>query len=156
MEHMADDQLRIRLLAYRLWEAEDCPEGQAERHWNMACRLVAAERITDVPQDAQPRPTARSKKPVEPVADAADGEAASDTTAEPAAKKAPARRASTTKRRSTASSTDDKVTTSKAAAGKTATGARKTTATKKKTAAGKETTASRKNSDSSNDDKSDQ
>lgn len=55
---MADDQLRTRLLAYRIWEAEGCPEGQAERHWHLACRLVAAERITDVAPET-PAPRAR-------------------------------------------------------------------------------------------------
>ncbi|MCM2971756.1 DUF2934 domain-containing protein [Larsenimonas suaedae] len=46
-----DDQLRVRLLAYRLWEVEGRPDGQAERHWEMASRLVAAERVTDVPPE---------------------------------------------------------------------------------------------------------
>ena len=52
---MADDQLRIRLLAYRIWESEGCPDGQSERHWQMASRLVAAERITDLPKEVPQR-----------------------------------------------------------------------------------------------------
>lgn len=41
---MADDELRVRQLAYRIWEAEGRPEGQEQRHWEMALKIVAAER----------------------------------------------------------------------------------------------------------------
>lgn len=40
---MADDELRIRQLAYRIWESEGRPDGQEQRHWEMARKIVAAE-----------------------------------------------------------------------------------------------------------------
>ena len=36
-------QERIRERAYRLWEAEGCPEGRADVHWDQASELVAIE-----------------------------------------------------------------------------------------------------------------
>ncbi|MCG7600539.1 DUF2934 domain-containing protein [Halomonas sp. McH1-25] len=49
---MADDELRVRQLAYRIWESEGRPEGQEQRHWEMARKIVAAERESG--RDAQP------------------------------------------------------------------------------------------------------
>ncbi|GAA5174816.1 MULTISPECIES: DUF2934 domain-containing protein [Halomonadaceae] len=49
---MADDELRIRQLAYRIWESEGRPEGQEQRHWEMARKIVAAERESG--RDAHP------------------------------------------------------------------------------------------------------
>ncbi|MFD2189646.1 DUF2934 domain-containing protein [Pistricoccus aurantiacus] len=40
---MANDELRVRQLAYRIWESEGRPEGQQQRHWDMALKIVAAE-----------------------------------------------------------------------------------------------------------------
>ena len=40
---MADDELRVRQLAYRIWESEGRPDGQQRRHWDMALKIVAAE-----------------------------------------------------------------------------------------------------------------
>ncbi|HSP56738.1 MAG TPA: DUF2934 domain-containing protein [Halomonas sp.] len=60
---MADDEQRVRQLAYRIWESEGRPEGQAQRHWDMAWKIVAAERATghdadldtlDAPHDEAP------------------------------------------------------------------------------------------------------
>lgn len=155
---MADDQLRIRLLAYRIWEAEGCPDGEAERHWHMACRMVAAERITDVPQEAQPRPAPRSKKTAEPVATAANVQEAPEATDEAAPKKPAAKRTSTAKRRSSSAegkAGESKTTGAKTTASKSTT-TRKTTAAKKGSTAKSDTTTTRKRNSSSNDDKSDQ
>lgn len=41
----ADDDQRVRQLAYRIWESEGRPEGQQQRHWDMALKIVAAERV---------------------------------------------------------------------------------------------------------------
>lgn len=41
---MADDEQRVRQLAYRIWESEGRPDGQEQRHWDMAWKIVAAER----------------------------------------------------------------------------------------------------------------
>jgi Protein of unknown function (DUF2934) len=38
-----DRQRRISEIAHRIWESEGCPSGQAERHWQMAEKLVLAE-----------------------------------------------------------------------------------------------------------------
>lgn len=60
---MADDEQRVRQLAYRIWESEGRPDGQAQRHWDMAWKIVAAERAAgneaeldalDVPHDEAP------------------------------------------------------------------------------------------------------
>jgi hypothetical protein len=47
---------RIEQLAREIWEAEGRPDGQAERHWAMAERLVDAEVLAaqSVLQDAPP------------------------------------------------------------------------------------------------------
>ena len=39
---MANEE-RVRNLAYKIWESEGRPEGQQQRHWDMALRIVTAE-----------------------------------------------------------------------------------------------------------------
>ncbi|MGY6566883.1 MAG: DUF2934 domain-containing protein [Halomonadaceae bacterium] len=39
---MANEE-RVRNLAYEIWESEGRPEGQQQRHWDMALKIVAAE-----------------------------------------------------------------------------------------------------------------
>lgn len=34
---------RVREFAHQIWESEGRPEGQAGRHWEMACKLAATE-----------------------------------------------------------------------------------------------------------------
>ncbi|PZP61983.1 MAG: DUF2934 domain-containing protein [Pseudoxanthomonas spadix] len=34
---------RVAHMAHQIWEAEGRPDGRADRHWIMACRLVDAE-----------------------------------------------------------------------------------------------------------------
>jgi hypothetical protein len=41
-EQEAARRSRIERLAHQIWESEGRPEGQAERHWSMAERLVEA------------------------------------------------------------------------------------------------------------------
>jgi hypothetical protein len=38
------EEERIREFAYRIWQEEGFPDGQSERHWEMARQAVAAER----------------------------------------------------------------------------------------------------------------
>lgn len=83
-----DEELRIRQLAYRIWEAEGRPSGQHDLHWQMACKLVAAER-------GEPAQPARS--------DAAAGEESLDSVGKAAIEPAPA--AAKPKRASTKSAT---------------------------------------------------
>lgn len=33
---------RVREFAYQIWESEGKPQGQASRHWEMACKLADA------------------------------------------------------------------------------------------------------------------
>lgn len=35
----------VRQFAHQIWESEGRPEGQASRHWEMACKLAAEEDI---------------------------------------------------------------------------------------------------------------
>ncbi|EJM00122.1 hypothetical protein AB7M22_002069 [Pseudomonas sp. ADAK2 TE3594] len=42
---MSTDDKRIREFAYQIWESEGKPVGQEKRHWEMACKLVEAERL---------------------------------------------------------------------------------------------------------------
>lgn len=59
------DELRIRELAYQIWESEGRPDGQAARHWEMAC--VLAETDGDVPPKPAPRVRRVSKPKVVPL-----------------------------------------------------------------------------------------
>jgi hypothetical protein len=34
---------RVRAIAYKLWEEEGCPEGQADAHWYRAMEIAVAE-----------------------------------------------------------------------------------------------------------------
>lgn len=38
------DEERVRNLAHKIWESEGRPEGQQQRHWDMALKIVTAER----------------------------------------------------------------------------------------------------------------
>lgn len=40
---MNEQEQRIREFAYEIWQTEGCPDGQGERHWEMARKLVEAE-----------------------------------------------------------------------------------------------------------------
>ncbi len=71
-----NDQL-IREFAYQIWESEGQPEGQQERHWDMAHKLAQAQALA--PSNPEPRKTK---------AKAAAG-AAPKTTGKPAAAKKP-------------------------------------------------------------------
>jgi len=55
---MNSDEQRIRELAYQIWESEGKPEGQTDRHWEMACKLLESEQQGDL----QPAP-AKARKP---------------------------------------------------------------------------------------------
>jgi hypothetical protein len=34
---------RVREYAHQIWQSEGCPDGQAHRHWEMACELAASD-----------------------------------------------------------------------------------------------------------------
>lgn len=72
---MTIDEQRIRELAYQIWQSEGCPEGQQERHWQMACKLAEAESQAAAPQPHTRKPAAPRKSSAKPVK-AAGGAAA--------------------------------------------------------------------------------
>lgn len=45
---------RIAELAHIIWESEGRPDGQAERHWSMAEKLVAAEEHVNTGHKQEP------------------------------------------------------------------------------------------------------
>lgn len=58
---MSHDEQRIREFAFQIWESEGKPSGQAERHWQMACKLAEAEAAGEVQPDPVPKPKRISK-----------------------------------------------------------------------------------------------
>lgn len=42
---MSVEEKRIREFAYQIWESEGRPEGQEQRHWDMARKLAEAEAL---------------------------------------------------------------------------------------------------------------
>jgi hypothetical protein len=63
----------VRKFAHQIWESEGKPEGQAQRHWEMACKLAEGE---TGPAD-----------PLEPLTTPDNGKKARTTKAKPATKK---------------------------------------------------------------------
>ncbi|SEQ89051.1 Protein of unknown function [Azotobacter beijerinckii] len=59
---MTVEEQRIRELAYHIWLSEGCPEGQHDRHWQMACKLAEAEVRAETPAP-RPRKPAAPRKP---------------------------------------------------------------------------------------------
>jgi hypothetical protein len=70
---MDNQEQRIRETAYRLWEQDGRPVGQAERHWDLAQKLAEDN------EPRQPAPAARS------------GRASSEKKAAPARKRSSGR-----------------------------------------------------------------
>lgn len=54
---MTKDEQRIREFAYDIWVSEGKPHGQDERHWEMARKLVEAEKNGEVA-----KPASRTRK----------------------------------------------------------------------------------------------
>ncbi len=54
---MSTDDKRIREFAYQIWESEGQPQGQEQRHWEMACKLAEAEALAP----SQPPKAVRAK-----------------------------------------------------------------------------------------------
>lgn len=109
---MSEEDLRVRQLAYRIWESEGRPSGQDQRHWDMALKIVEAERgsgnltpvdelpLDNLSQEAAPMedrgasdyarpepPTAPAQVPVSPFG--SESVAQDEESAEPAPQAAP-------------------------------------------------------------------
>lgn len=89
---MSADEKRIRDFAYQIWESEGQPEGQEDRHWEMARKLAEAEALAPDKKDV--RKTAKPKLPkvdgagdAKPVASKAADKPAAKSVAKPAATK---------------------------------------------------------------------
>ncbi|MDA7087875.1 DUF2934 domain-containing protein [Pseudomonas sp. SA3-5] len=50
------DEQQIREYAHQIWLTEGCPQGQAQRHWDMARQLVEAEALAASAAPASARP----------------------------------------------------------------------------------------------------
>ncbi|MFS2157197.1 DUF2934 domain-containing protein [Pseudomonas sp. Pseusp122] len=81
---MNADEKRIREFAYQIWESEDKPHGQEERHWEMARKLAEAEALA--PDKTTTRKAAKPKLPK--VDGAAEPKPVAKAPAKPAAKAA--------------------------------------------------------------------
>lgn len=53
---MNNNEQRIRELAHQIWESEGRPDGDADRHWQMATQLAESEQQGDL----QPLPSRKS------------------------------------------------------------------------------------------------
>ena len=51
---MDNKEQHIRETAYRLWEEDGRPLGQAERHWDLAQKLAGDVAEIDAPQQSTP------------------------------------------------------------------------------------------------------
>ncbi|WP_353232190.1 DUF2934 domain-containing protein [Pseudomonas helleri] len=65
---MSNNEKRIREFAYQIWESEGQPQGEQERHWEMAHKLAQAEALAPTPAQstkarAKPAASAAAKKP---------------------------------------------------------------------------------------------
>ncbi|WP_462402748.1 DUF2934 domain-containing protein [Pseudomonas sp. Marseille-QA0332] len=69
---MSVNEERIRVFAYQIWESEGKPEGQEERHWDMARKLAEAESLA--PKATPRKPATRTRSTVD--AKASDGKVA--------------------------------------------------------------------------------
>jgi Protein of unknown function (DUF2934) len=59
---MDNKEQRIRETAYRLWEEDGRPHGQADRHWNIAQKLAGDDEPRQPAPAARPTREANGKK----------------------------------------------------------------------------------------------
>jgi hypothetical protein len=50
------DENTIKMLAYKIWEAEGKPHGEEKRHWLQACALAETEVDGYIPPVGKSRP----------------------------------------------------------------------------------------------------
>ena len=79
---MSSEEQRIREFAYQIWQSEGCPEGEDERHWAMARKLVEAEHGAAAAKPAsRPRKTATKPTDATPKGKAKDSKETKDASA---------------------------------------------------------------------------
>lgn len=59
---MSSDEERTRELAYQIWESEGRPEGQTEKHWEMARKLVESEKRDELAPSPEEEPPTKPKR----------------------------------------------------------------------------------------------
>ncbi|MET0355799.1 MAG: DUF2934 domain-containing protein [Cellvibrio sp.] len=64
---MSINEQRIREFAYHIWESEGKPNGQGERHWAMACKLVQTQAQSGLAAANDNAQQAASTEPIEPI-----------------------------------------------------------------------------------------
>lgn len=74
---MNKNEQRIRELAYDIWVSEGRPDGESERHWEMASKLAEAESGKPTEKPAS-RARKTATKPIDATPDAPTAEAAKD------------------------------------------------------------------------------
>ena len=77
---MSTEDKRVREFAYQIWESEGKPDGEQDRHWEMARKLAEAEALTP----SKPKPGAKPKTALKV---ATKPKPAAPAAAKPAAKK---------------------------------------------------------------------
>jgi len=65
---MSIDEKRVREFAFQIWESEGKPEGQAERHWQMAIKLAQSEAAVPAASKSVKGKTLPAPNPAIPVA----------------------------------------------------------------------------------------
>jgi len=63
---MAGSEQAIRELAHQLWVSEGKPEGQSEKHWNLAVRLIEADGSAAHPHQKRSVDPSEKTGPFEP------------------------------------------------------------------------------------------
>jgi len=89
---MSTDDKRIREFAYQIWESEGKPEGQEERHWEMARKLAEAEALAPKkpPKAAGSKVAGKTTAAKSAEAKTLDGKTPTAAKAKPAGKAKPA------------------------------------------------------------------
>jgi hypothetical protein len=66
--HVTIDEQQIREYAYQIWLTEGCPQGQSQRHWDMARQLAEAETLaaSAPPPAARPPSTRKARSTTTP------------------------------------------------------------------------------------------
>ena len=91
---MTQQEQQIRELAYDIWQSEGRPEGQEERHWEMARKLVEARGGAGTPTV---KPAGKTRKPTTKPVDATPGSKSAKKSADGAQSVKPAKAAAAAK-----------------------------------------------------------
>ena len=91
---MTQQEQQIRELAYEIWQSEGRPDGQEERHWEMARKLVEAGGSAGTPTA---KSAGKARKPATKPVDATPGGKSTKKSADSAQSVKPAKAAAAAK-----------------------------------------------------------